>query len=129
MYARPRYFANGKGLAIVRSYISSFGKRTKAHKSTSVTKNTGQSIPEDRTNPCTSRSNSGNAKFSPVLSSVAMKTEVVPFAAYGNEQQVPPNDAPVSDANEDEPEVDANENLDDANANLDDTRYEMLLAG
>mmetsp|Transcript_148 Transcript_148/g.181 ORF Transcript_148/g.181 Transcript_148/m.181 type:complete len:948 (-) Transcript_148:263-3106(-) len=130
VYARPRYFANGRGLAIVRSYISSFGKRTKAHKSTSVTKNTGQSIPEDRTNPCTSGSNSGTAKFSAFhFSSLAMETEVVPFEAYGNEQQVPPNDAPVSDANEDEPEVDANDNLDDANANLDDTRYEMLLAG
>ena len=126
MYARPRYFANGKGLAIARSYIGSFSRRTKANKSTSVTKNTGQSIPEaeDRSNPYTSGSNSGTVnKFSPIhFSSVAMETEVVPFGAYGHEQQVPPHDAPVFDANEDGPGV-------NVNGSLDDNRYEMLLAG
>ena len=129
MYARPRYFANGKGLAIVRSYIGSFSTRkTNANKSTSATKNTGQPFPEEISHPCPSGSNLGTAKFSSIhFSSLAKETEVVPFGAHGSEEQVPPLGAPVVDANEDEPKVDALSVNEDPN--LGDTRYEMLLAG
>ena len=125
MYARPRYFANGKGFIIIRSYIGSFSRKTKANKSTSTTKTIGQRYPEEISHPCPSVSNSGTAKFSSNhFPSLAMETEVVPFGAHGSEEQVP---APVVDANEDEPKVDALSVNEDPN--LGDTRYEMLLAG